>query len=540
MRFRDVKVGAKLGLGFGAVLLLVGIFVVAALVLFSKIETDAREVNRNALPLALLGDQLAFDTVQVQQFLTDVSATHEADGYQDAEKAARDFEAGLAKLETAFRNAKNEKALQEIDAMRHDFGDYYGLGKKMAQAYVAEGTEAGNRIMRDFDKSAERIIAKVQAFKEEQIAAAGVRSSEMVKATHTARWTFLGLGLLALAVGVTISLLISRSICGPVGDVVRVIRQIEDGDLTAHISCDSRDEIGILASAVNQMVQDMSRIFGSVISASDRLVTASAQLQGNSQEVAGSVSQAASQSGLIAAAGEEMTMTSQEIARNCTIAAESSHKVDGSAQRSSEIIRETALGMQRISEKVTLSATRVTTLGTRSEQIGEIVGTIEDIADQTNLLALNAAIEAARAGEQGRGFAVVADEVRALATRTQKATQDISSMIATIQKEIKGAVDGMREGVDEATKGTAEAEKSRYALDEVLEQVALISQQISGISDAANMQTEITGEVSNNLQEISHMMEQSSHSLQDSTVAAGDLAHLAEELRDTVRRFKLA
>jgi methyl-accepting chemotaxis protein len=188
---------------------------------------------------------------------------------------------------------------------------------------------------------------------------------------------------------------------------------------------------------------------------------------------------------------------------------------------------------------VTRSAQSVTKLGTQSEQIGEIIGTIEDIADQTNLLALNAAIEAARAGEQGRGFAVVADEVRALATRTTNATRDIGEMISAIQKEIREAVSGMELGVKEAAKGTEEAAKSGSALETILSQVGAVSGQIGQIATAAEEQSATTTEVSTTLQRMNRAVEEASAGVRISSSAATQLAVVAEELQRKVQQFKL-
>ena len=159
----------------------------------------------------------------------------------------------------------------------------------------------------------------------------------------------------------------------------------------------------------------------------------------------------------------------------------------------------------------------------RSDQIGEIIGTIEDIADQTNLLALNAAIEAARAGEQGRGFAVVADEVRALAERTTRATREIGEMIKAIQKETKGAVAAMEQGVHQVETGTEEAARSGQALQDILAQVNDVAMQVNQIATAAEEQTATTSEISSNMLQITEVVQQTSHGAHESATAAAQL-----------------
>jgi len=175
----------------------------------------------------------------------------------------------------------------------------------------------------------------------------------------------------------------------------------------------------------------------------------------------------------------------------------------------------------------------------RSDQIGAIIGTIEDIADQTNLLALNAAIEAARAGEQGRGFAVVADEVRALAERTTRATREISEMIKGIQKETNGAVAVMKQGVSQVESGTEEAARSGEALRIILEHINAITMQVNQIATAAEEQTATSSDISCNMQQISEVIQQTAKGAHESASSAAMLDVHAEELQRLVQRFKL-
>ncbi len=195
--------------------------------------------------------------------------------------------------------------------------------------------------------------------------------------------------------------------------------------------------------------------------------------------------------------------------------------------------------MARIAERVRATARSVENLGSRSDEIGAIVGTIEDIADQTNLLALNAAIEAARAGEQGRGFAVVADEVRALAERTTRATKEIGGMIKAIQAETRQAVSSMEEGVNEVEKGTEEASKSGGALQEILSQINAVTTQINQIATAAEEQSSTSRDISNNMHMITDVIQETATGTHQTAQAADQLAHLADDLKRLVGQFRI-
>jgi methyl-accepting chemotaxis protein len=202
-------------------------------------------------------------------------------------------------------------------------------------------------------------------------------------------------------------------------------------------------------------------------------------------------------------------------------------------------VQDTIAGMVKIAERVKNSARTVENLGERSEQIGQIIGTIEDIADQTNLLALNAAIEAARAGEQGRGFAVVADEVRALAERTSRATREIGEMIKGIQAETKIAVRVMEEGVAEVEKGATSSEQSGKALDMILKQISEVTMQINQIATAAEEQTATTSEITMNVQQVTEVVHQTARGANETATAAAQLSSNAEMLQQMVRKFRL-
>jgi methyl-accepting chemotaxis protein len=354
------------------------------------------------------------------------------------------------------------------------------------------------------------------------------------------------LSIILIIAGVLCSILYStiiikgimRELGGEPSDVREISQAVAGGDLTISIRTDERDK-GSVMLAMKNMVENLRFIISQVSATSSQVATASSQLHSTADRIATGAEEVAAQTGTVATAGEEMSATSGDIARNCQSAAEGAQKASKSAQYGTSVVEKTVTAMGEIAEKVLASAKTVENLGARSDQIGEIIGTIEDIADQTNLLALNAAIEAARAGEQGRGFAVVADEVRALAERTTKATREIGEMIKAIQDETRGAVAAMEQGVRQVEAGTSEAAKSGAALGDILEQINSVAMQVNQIATAAEEQTATTGEISNNMMQITQVVQDTANGAHESATAAAQLSGNAEELQRLVHRFKL-
>jgi len=351
-----------------------------------------------------------------------------------------------------------------------------------------------------------------------------------------------------LVVGLTVAILVAicvaailvvRQLISHIGteptELERIAERVAEGDLTVHLE---RGKTGVY-DAMRRMVEGLREVMAKVNRSALDVSAAAGELDANARRTADGAHEVVNQAETVAVASEEMSCTSNDIARNCHLAADSSGFASDSAQKGAAIVRDTVQGMNRIADHVRSSATVVEKLGTRSDQIGEIVATIEDIADQTNLLALNAAIEAARAGEQGRGFAVVADEVRALAERTTRATREIGAMIKNIQQETKLAVRAMEEGVEEVERGTGEAAKSGDALQDILNQINEVTGQINQIATAAEEQTATTQEITSNIHQISSTVQASARNSQEISSASSQLSRLSAEMQEMVQRFRL-
>ncbi len=352
----------------------------------------------------------------------------------------------------------------------------------------------------------------------------------------------IGSGLLVI-LGITflLSWLVARSVTVPIKEVVETIKDIAqgEGDLTKRLPIHGKNEVGELGEWFNTFIGKLHGIISQLSGTALQLASAATQLQSTSSGMRESVNQLSSQSTNLATAGEEMSATAGDIANNCHMAADGAQLAANTTQQGFDVVTRTVDGIRNRGEATRRNASLVESLGQRSDQIGAIVATIEDIADQTNLLALNAAIEAARAGEQGRGFAVVADEVRALAERTTRATKEISDMIRGIQQETRVAISSMEEGVRGTEEGASQAAQLESSLQTILAQVNAVTDQISQIATAAEEQTCTTREISNNVMSLNELAHQNNTGIAETGRAADNVSRQAEELQRLVGQFRL-
>lgn len=339
--------------------------------------------------------------------------------------------------------------------------------------------------------------------------------------------------------GILFSGLLLWTVSDALQRVMDYLAKMTEGDLTQTIAPRRNNEISRIIRSIGTLQATMRDIISQILRTSEQIAVESRQLHSSAGAIVAGTEDAASQANSVATASEEMAFTSSEIARNCLSAAGNSSRAIEAAQSGAEVVHLTCAGMERIAGRVRDAARTVEELGVRSDQIGQIIETIGDIADQTNLLALNAAIEAARAGEQGRGFAVVADEVRALAERTTRATGEIGEMIKAIQRGTKGAVAAIEEGVAEVEKGSEYSVSSGQALERILQQADDVTSQINQIATAAEQQTATTGEISANIQQITGVIEQAARGATETATAAAMLSRQSDELRRLVGQFRL-
>jgi methyl-accepting chemotaxis protein len=362
--------------------------------------------------------------------------------------------------------------------------------------------------------------------------------------TATARYA-LAVSTLFLSLGVAAALLIGyflhRGIASPLKAITGKVSAIAGGDLSARIGCaadlQSKNELHILSRNVDLMADTLHQVVAKIASGSHELSAASSHLNSASETMAKRAELTSGEIYAVATLSQEMNLTATEIAGNCSTAAENVAQANGAVEQGRKSMGETIAYMRAIGDHARDTSRVIAKLGARSLQIGEITDTINDIADQTNLLALNAAIEAARAGEHGRGFAVVADEVRALASRTTSATSEISEMIKSIQAETRLAITAMDKGVSEADLGVQKAEYTGQALEAITATIGSISIEVTHIATAAEEQSSTVHGITGNIQQVTNIVNDSAADAQEFTTAAAGMHVMAMELKNVVGRF---
>ncbi len=355
-------------------------------------------------------------------------------------------------------------------------------------------------------------------------------------------WYFVAvLVAVGLAIGIGSAWFITLLVVRPLRHAVAAMEDIAqgEGDLTHRLEAKGSDEISQLARAFNLFVDKIRDTIAQVTGATSQLAAAAEEMSHISTDTSNGVQRQRSETEQVATAMNEMTATVQEVARNAESAAEAARGADEESSRGQQVVSESVASIDTLASEVEHAAGVIQRVEQDTESIGTVLEVIQGIAEQTNLLALNAAIEAARAGEQGRGFAVVADEVRSLASRTQSSTQEIKEMIERLQANAQDAVSVMEGGREKARVSVDFASKAGEALERITGAVNTIATMNNQIAEAARQQGEVSEEINRNVVNISQVAEETSGSTTQMANASQELARLAADLQGLVGRFKV-
>ncbi|KAA0694766.1 methyl-accepting chemotaxis protein [Halopseudomonas laoshanensis] len=349
------------------------------------------------------------------------------------------------------------------------------------------------------------------------------------------------IGLVVALLGLAVMVLVGLGLSKPARRLVAMLDDIArgDGDLTKRLAVDRKDELGDIARGFNAFLDKLQAMIREVVSSVQQVTDASENTADIAMRTNDGIQRQLSEIDLVATAVTEMTATAQDVARNAAQAAEAANNADGSASHGRDVVKSTANAIQDLSEDIQKAVASVQSLARDSDNITGILATIRGIAEQTNLLALNAAIEAARAGEQGRGFAVVADEVRNLAQKTQSSTEEIQTMIEQLQKGTRDTVKVMEQSRVRTEQSVLQAEEADAALTSITQAVSIITEMNTQIASAAEQQSAVAEDVNRNVSTIDQVAKSVAEGAQEASEASAGLTKLAEHQRRLINQFKV-
>ncbi|PYT56297.1 MAG: hypothetical protein DMG46_18055 [Acidobacteria bacterium] len=527
----------KLAVGFGTLLIILVVIATVAYTAVGSLAEAAKEVGRKASEKEMLVKiELAVAkgrSGSASYLLLDRNEALEVD-----EEGKRDYKDSIEELTPLVHSDEGKRLFSEV---QHSYDNLRAVSDKEVQLRRSGKTkDAIQTLTRESDPAFKQLHENVKAFTsylDKGLEEADKRQDATVSRCRVLILTLAALGFL---LGAAVSGMTIRSIRSIMFRLVATMQRVAANDLaTDDAEITTEDEIGQAGTAFNRMKNSLREMIQSIAGTAQHVASASEELSSSATQQAQSAETQKDQTAQVATAMQEMSSTVLQVSENSNKAAEASRQAAETARRGGAIVEETLSRMRAIADSVSGTAKKMDELGKSSDQIGQIVGVINDIADQTNLLALNAAIEAARAGEQGRGFAVVADEVRKLAERTTTATKEIAGMIKNIQQETKTAVTAMETGTKQVEEGVKSTIQAGGSLKEIIHMAEQVGEMVMQIATAAMEQSSASEEVNQNMEKIAKLVKESADGAQQSAKACQDLSSLAFDLQNMVGTFKL-
>ena len=537
----NLSIRTRLLAGFGIVMFLSALLAFIALFSIRTINGDIDRIVNDRWPKTVQANNIIDNINVIARALRnaiiledDQLVRQELDRIPEAIRIVTD---NIDKLEKTVSSDKGKQLLNDLKGKRVAYRD--DLTKAMQLIKEGKKKEAGLYLVHTLRKTQSAYFATTAELIKYQSQLMDESGKDAASNAKQAQKLIIVLILLAMVFAVGVSLFVVRSISGALSEGVDVANRLATGDLTASVTIRSTDEIGTLMTAMDNMVKSLRLLIGKIKYAADNMASGSEQLSTSAEEISRGMNEQTSRSTQIATAAEQMSQTVVDVAKNTSNIAQISTQAFDHAKDGEGVVKRSVDEVQAIASTVAESSQVMKRLGESSGQIGDIVGVINDIADQTNLLALNAAIEAARAGEQGRGFAVVADEVRKLAERTTQATSQINSMISSIQSEVAHAGVAMNNATLRVESGVEFSRKTGDSLSNIVSSVNTLQSMVQQIASATEEMSSVSETISSDIHGIAAGSKEISAGSGQIAQASSDLARLATELQSVVRQFKV-
>ncbi|AUG05467.1 methyl-accepting chemotaxis protein [Pseudomonas sp. S09G 359] len=541
MSLRNMNIAPRAFLGFaliGALMLFLGVF---ALNQMSKIRGATEDITLSSVPSIRALDDFTQLTLRLRvlsyRLLTNREPEVQQKTLESFELRNQQIRAAQAVYEKLIDSGEERSIYDEYVRLLAQYHQIEDRMKSLSQAnQVDELRKLLNTELLSNSEQVNSVLNRLLDYNNKSALATNQQAKDQYDLAFD-----LVVGLLVIATALTLlfAWLLTRSITLPISQALDAAEKIAEGNLTRPIQVDGNDEAGRLLAAMAKMQEKLRDTLQRIAGSATQLASAAEELNAVTDESARGLTQQNNEIEQAATAVNEMTSAVEEVARNAVSTSEASRNATTSAGDGRDLVQETVSAIERMSGDVQATATLIGDLANESRDIGKVLDVIRGLADQTNLLALNAAIEAARAGEAGRGFAVVADEVRALAHRTQQSTSEIERMIGSIQAGTEHAVDSMRNSTERAESTLNIAKGAGMSLDTINTAIVEINERNLVIASAAEEQAQVAREVDRNLVNIRDLSVQSATGASQTSAASSELSRLAVDLNGMVGRFRL-
>lgn len=537
----QMRVGTRLMIGFGIVLVFMLIMLVISLSRMAMIQSNLEEiVQRNYAQITLLNkmrDAVRFRGIALRDMVLQDEFGFKRNESKQIREARKVYESADAALTELVVDPQDKALLAEIRAAEAKTLDPI---TKAIDAALSEDNATAQAVIRDeLRQSQKELITKLETMLA-KLEKHSLEMSEQAKQGYaSAQLMMLILGALALAAGILVALIITRSITRRLDTALQLAQRISNGDLTGQVNDTGTDEVAQLLQSLDKMNQSLAGIIGQVSQTAHRVTESCAEQASTIQDVARQAYDQTEQVMHVSAAMEQMGVSIAEVAADAKSVASAANQARDVAEAGNEKMQASVTATERIVVSVESSSIAIGELSQQIERISQVTQVIRDIVDQTNLLALNAAIEAARAGEQGRGFAVVADEVRKLAERTASSTLSITETVSSVSNKTTQVVAAMAKVSADVNDNAQVSHATRELLEEIVTAASEVNRLIQHIADATREQTDTSHSTAAAMEKISQISESNNARMNAIGIAASNLNGISNELQNTVDRFRV-